>query len=97
MNAFLESGYPYELAGLIYYAFFLVMSRRRGGARFSRRSQILTLLAAIVLAASVPFHYANTRGGHIVMIVLAVASLVSTWRDQSVRARAASPTDTSRR
>ena len=81
MNAFLQSGYPYELAGLLYYAFFLVMSRRRD-AHFSRRSQLLTLLAAIVLVASVPLHYSNNAAGQIVMIVLAGASLVSTWLDR---------------
>jgi hypothetical protein len=82
MDTFVQGGYPYELAGLIYYAFFLVMSRSRNAARYSRRSRILTLVAAIVLVASVPFHYANAGAAHVIMLALAAAALVSTLADR---------------
>jgi hypothetical protein len=80
MHAFVQGGYLYELAGLIYYAFFLVM--RRSAARYSRRSQILTLLAAIVLVASVPLRYARTGAGEAIMLALAAAALMSTLADR---------------
>lgn len=79
----LASGVPYELAGLVYFAFYLLMSRGRSAERFSKRSKVLTLLAAIVLVGAVPLHYGATTAGIVVMLVVAVAALVSTWRDRS--------------
>jgi hypothetical protein len=58
------------------------MSRGRNAARFSRRSQILTLLAAIALVASVPLRYAHVPLAQIVMLVLAAAALVSSIVDR---------------
>lgn len=81
MNAFLASGYAYELAGIAYYGLFLAMSRPRNAGRFSRRSQILTLLAAIALVGSVPLHYAAAGPAVGVMAALAAAALVSSAAD----------------
>ena len=80
-----QAGYLYELVGLVYYAFFLIAMRRPG--RFSQRTRVLTLLAAIVLVASVPFRYAGNAIGVTVMVVLAVASIISTWVDRRAFSR----------
>lgn len=80
MNVIFEAGYGYEVAGLIYYVFFIVMTRRRD-ARFSQRSRILALVAAIALVGSVPFHYATFPAGVALMALLGAASLVSSFID----------------
>ena len=70
-------GVPYELAGLLYFASYLAMSRPRAAAHFSRRSRVLTLLAAIALVGSVPLHYGDNAVGIAVMLGLIVGSIVS--------------------
>lgn len=81
MSAFLDAGYSYELAGLPYYAFFLFMMRGANARRYSPRSRVLVIAAAIALVGSVPFHYAATGAGVAVMLALAVAALISTFAD----------------
>jgi hypothetical protein len=76
------SGILFELAGLCYFLFYLVMSRPRNVARFSRRSRILTLLAAIAMVGSVVGPYAQAPLGIVVMFGLAIAALVSTFADR---------------
>ena len=80
MNAIFEAGYGYEVAGLVYYIFFIVMTRRRD-ARFSQRSRVLALVAAIALVGSVPFHYATNAAGVALMLILGAASLISSFID----------------
>ena len=81
MNALLGSGYPYELLGIVYYVFFLVMGRKRFAAQYSNRSRYLTLLAAIVLVGCIPFRYANALAGVAAMIASAAIALISTFVD----------------
>ena len=81
MNAVLTAGYPYELAGIIYYAFFLLMSRKRFAANYSNRSRYLVLLAAIVMVGCVPFHYGNIFAGVVAMLAAAIIALLSTFAD----------------
>ncbi len=82
MDSLIASGYPYELAGLLYYLFFLVMTRGARAARFSQRSKLLTLAAAIGLIASVPLRYAAQPLAVTLMLALVAAALVSTWLDR---------------
>jgi hypothetical protein len=81
MNALLAAGYPYELAGLVYYGFFVLMNRPANAARYTRRSRLLVVLAAIVMVGCVPFHYATAALGVIAMLGLAVVALLSTFAD----------------
>ena len=81
MNTFLASGLLYEFAGFAYYGYFLLMSRKKNAARFSLRSRILMLLAAIVLVASVPLHYAATGLGSTAALAVALVALISSYLD----------------
>ena len=81
LNAFLASGYLYEIAGLAYYLLFLAMQRGRNRGRFSRRSLVLVMLAAIALVAIAPFHLAQSAVAITVALALAVAGLGSTFAD----------------
>ncbi len=81
MNAFLSSDIAYEVAGLMYYLFFLFMSRKQNAGRFSKRSRVLTLLAAIALVGTAIFHYSTSLAGIAAMVALALASLASTIAD----------------
>ena len=81
MNALLAAGYPYELAGLVYYGFFIWMNRPAQATRYTRRSRLLVVLAAIVMVGCVPFHYATLVIGVVAMLGLAVLALVSTALD----------------
>lgn len=85
MTALLASGIPWEIAGLIYFLFYLAMSRPRSAARFSRRSKALTLVAALALVAAVPLHYGAQPIGVVVMLLLLLASLISTFADRRGR------------
>jgi hypothetical protein len=87
VNLLLNSGILYELVGLCYFLFYLAMGRPRAAGRFSRRSRILTLLAAIALVGSVIGHYGQTTLGIVVMLGLAVGALVSTFADRRVPRR----------
>jgi hypothetical protein len=82
VETLIRTGVPFELAGLVYFLFYLRMSRGSAAAHFSRRSKILTLLAAIALVGSVVLHYADQLAGIVVMLALAIASVVSTWSDR---------------
>jgi hypothetical protein len=91
LNTFAAAGYPYELAGLVYYVFFMLMSRKRYAGMYSLRSRMLVVLAAIVMVACVPFHYGNAPLGIIAMFALAVSALVSTLVDAVAARRGSSP------
>jgi hypothetical protein len=80
----IAAGYPYEFAGLLYYVLFLMMSRKANAAKYSLRSRVLVILAAIVMVACVPFHYATLVIGVVAMLGLAVLALVSTAVDAIV-------------
>jgi hypothetical protein len=81
MKAILDAGYAYELAGLIYYVFFLMMARGKNAQRYSLRSRVLVVAAALALVGSVPFHYATTTSGVTIMFVLALVALASAFVD----------------
>ena len=81
MEAIVAAGYPYELLGLCYYVLFLFMGRKRFAADYSNRSRYLALLAAMSMVGCVPFHYANTFAGVVVMLFLAMIALASTLAD----------------
>lgn len=83
----IQAGYPYELAGIVYYIFFVMMSRKRFGATYSKRSRILVVLAAIVMVGCVPFHYASEPFGVTAMLALAILALLSTLIDAIVLRR----------
>lgn len=77
----MNAGLPYEIVGIVYYVLFLLMGRKRYAHRYSPHSRVLTLVAAIVLVACVPLHYAATGLGVTLMLVLAAAALISTAID----------------
>jgi 4-amino-4-deoxy-L-arabinose transferase-like glycosyltransferase len=81
LNAIVAAGYPYELAGIFYYALFLMMGRKRYAGVYSRRSRFLVVLAAIVMVGCVPFHYAATFLGATAMFAIAGLALLSTLAD----------------
>jgi len=85
----IAAGYPYELAGLLYYVLFLLMSRKQNAKKYTRRSRVLVILAAIVMVACVPLHFADAFLGVMAMYVLAIAGLVSMAID-SAKSRQAS-------
>jgi len=72
------------MAGLLYYVLFLMMSRKANAAKYSLRSRILVVLAAIAMVACVPFHYATLVLGVGAMLGLAILALVSTAVDAMV-------------
>jgi hypothetical protein len=80
VDALLRSGIPFELAGLAYFIFYLVMSRNRYG-RFSRRSKILTLIAAIAMVSSVPLNYGANPLASFGMLGLAALAFLSNVLD----------------
>ena len=82
MDALIQSGYPYELAGLLYYVFFLMMTRGKNAARFSQRSKALTLAAAIALIGSVPLRYGAQPLAVAAMLALVAVAMWSTWLDR---------------
>ncbi len=77
----IEAGYLYELIGLGYYISFLIMQRPKNRERFSVRSRILTFGASFALVASVPFGYARSTPIIGLVIVVALAAIVSTFLD----------------
>lgn len=77
----IEAGYLYELIGLGYYISFLIMQRPKNRARFSIRSKLLTFGAAFALVASVPFGYVHSTFVIGLVIVIALAAIVSTFSD----------------
>ncbi len=81
MEAIVAAGYPYELLGLFYYVLFLMMGRKQYASKYSNRSRYLALLAAMAMVGCVPFHYATTFAGMVVMFFLAIIALVSTAID----------------
>jgi heme A synthase len=87
MNAIIAAGYPYELAGICYYVLFLLMSRRANAAKYSLRSRLLVIVAAVVMVGCVPFRYASVPLAVIVMLGLAVLALLSTLADSLQRRR----------
>jgi hypothetical protein len=83
----IRSGVLFELVGLCYFLLYLSMSRRAVAARFSRRSRVLTLLAAMALIGSVVGHYAQAPLGIGLMFALALGALVSTFVDRTTTRR----------
>lgn len=81
LSASFTTGLPYEIVGLLYFAMALVMGRGRNAGRFTPRSRILTVLAAIAMVGCVPFGYGADPRGVLVMLVLAVAAFISTLVD----------------
>ena len=82
MEPLLRSGVPYELAGLAYFGIYLIMSRRRNAARYSTRSKLLTLIAAIALVGAVPLGYGDKLLAIVGMFGLAALALLSTLLDR---------------
>lgn len=85
LNRILAAGYPYEIAGLVFYVFFLYMVRRGSGQRYSQRTRVLTIVAAIGLVGVVPFHYADNPAAVTVLLVLGFAAIVSAFIDARAR------------
>ncbi|HEY4439531.1 MAG TPA: hypothetical protein VGN14_03705 [Candidatus Elarobacter sp.] len=82
MDSLLRSGIPFEIAGLAYFVFYLLMQSRRNAARFSGRTKILTLVAAIALVAAVPLGYGDKPLAIVGMLGLAALALISTVLDR---------------
>jgi nitric oxide reductase large subunit len=81
MNAIVEAGYLYELAGLVFYVFFLYMVRRRTRLRYTQRSRVLTIAAAIGLVGAAPFGYAHNGSAVAFVLLLGLAALGSALID----------------
>ena len=79
--------YVWELAGIVYYGMFLLMSRGKNAARLSQRTKVLMLVTAIVMVASAPLHYADRKLGVTAMVLLAVAAVISNFVDAAVSRR----------
>lgn len=82
IDYFVQTGYPFEIAGFVYFLFYLAMSRPGARARFSQRSKALTLIASIVLVASVPFHYGTQPVAIVLMLAVVAISIASSWNDR---------------
>jgi hypothetical protein len=85
VNAVIGAGYPYEIAGLVFYVFFLYMLRNRRGAHYGQRTRVLTIVAAIALVGVVPFRYAQNTAAIAVAVLIGVAALVSAFVDARAR------------
>ena len=85
MDALLRSGIPYEIAGFAYFVFYLLMQSRRNAGRFSRRTKLLTLIAAIALVAAVPLGYGDKSLAVVGMLGLAALALISAAADRRGR------------
>jgi hypothetical protein len=85
VQAIVAAGYPYELLGLFYYVMFIMMGRKQYVGKYTNRSRYLALGAAMSMVACVPFHYATTFAGVVVMFGLAGAALASTVVDAARR------------
>lgn len=81
-NFVIRAGYPYELAGLLYFLFYLSMSRGRAKDRFSQRSKTFTLIASIALVGSVPFHYGAEPLAVVLMLAVLAVAMWSTYADR---------------
>jgi hypothetical protein len=81
VQQFFVTGFSQELAGLAFFLVYVGMSRPRAAGRYSRRTQVLVLLAAIVLVASVPLHYGTGPAARWFVLLLPVLSLVSVIAD----------------
>ncbi len=81
MSAIIDAGYPYEIAGLVFYVFFIYMTRRANGPRYAQHTRVLTIGAAIGLVGVVPFHYAANSTVMFVVLALALAALISAFVD----------------
>jgi hypothetical protein len=81
MNAIFDAGYPYEIAGLVFYAFFLYMTRKRNSRRYSQRTRVFTIAAAIGLVGVVPFHYARNGAAIAIVLLIGLSSLASAFVD----------------
>jgi hypothetical protein len=81
VNAIIDAGYPYEVAGLVFYVFFLYMIRKRGGVVYSPRTRVLTIVTAIGLVGVVPFHYAHSGAAIGMVLVLGLGALASAFLD----------------
>jgi len=81
MNLILAAGYGYEVIGLVFYIFYLSMTRGANKQRFTLRSRVLVIVAAFVLVACVPFRYATNTSGVAAMLVLALIALGSVFMD----------------
>jgi len=81
MKRIIAAGYAYEIAGLVYYVFFLFMVRKQRGARYSGRTRILTIVAAIAFVGVVPFHYGGNARANVVLLLLGLSALVSAFAD----------------
>jgi uncharacterized membrane protein len=77
-----QSGYPFEAAGLIMFLFYIAMSRRDTSERFSQRSRTFTLIASMVLVGSVPFRYGGQPLAMLLMLALVALAMWSTWSDR---------------
>lgn len=85
MNAIFDAGFPYELAGLVFYVFFLYMVRKRNSGRYGQRSRVLTIVAAIALVGVVPLHYARNGAAVAIAVLLGLAALTSAFIDARAR------------
>jgi hypothetical protein len=77
----IAAGYPYEIAGLVFYVFFLFMVRKQSGLRYTQRTRILTIVAAIALVGVVPFHYGGSASANVALLLLGMGALVSAFID----------------
>jgi hypothetical protein len=77
----LDSGYTYEIAGLVFYVFFLYMVRTRRGPAYSQRTRVLTIVAAMGLVGTVPFRYADNVAVLAIVLLIAAAALASAFVD----------------
>jgi formate-dependent nitrite reductase membrane component NrfD len=81
MQAILNAGYGYEFVGLIFFMFYLTMTRGKNAGRYSLRSRMLVIVAAFALVGCVLFRYATTNAGVTAMVVLSVVALGSVFMD----------------
>ena len=72
MTAWFRAGFVLELVGLAYFLMYLTAMRGRRGERFTRRTKVLTLLAALAMVSGGAF----TNGDVPVITIVVCAALV---------------------
>ena len=83
MIAWFRAGFVLELVGLAYFLMYLTLMRGSRGERFSRRTKVLTLLAALAMVSGGAFANGDIPVFTIVLCaVLVMTAIVSTLADR---------------
>ena len=83
MTTWFRAGFVLELVGLAYFLMYLTLMRGTRGERFSHRTKVLTLLAALAMVSGGAFANGDIPALTIVVCaVLVIAAIASTLADR---------------